>query len=162
MNPVEPVKPTSARAWTANDMLRATTKRLTRPATIATSRPAMQRVLDERIAEQMDQLVDHSCAPYRLREVVRFVDVEAGAACLADHDDAAAHPQHLHRSVVQVRHRLGGEDLVGAAGGPAAVDDEDDAIGVAEDRVDVVGDEHDRAALRGATSSPISSVISCW
>ena len=40
MNPAEPVKPTSARAWTANDMLRATTKRLTNPATTATRMPA--------------------------------------------------------------------------------------------------------------------------
>ena len=38
--PAAPVKPSSARAWTANDMLRATTKRLTTPATIAMTMPA--------------------------------------------------------------------------------------------------------------------------
>ena len=39
-NPAEPVKPSSARACTANDMFRATTKPLTTPDTIAMTNPA--------------------------------------------------------------------------------------------------------------------------
>ena len=38
--PAEPVKPSSARAWTAKAMLRATTKRLTTPETMAITTPA--------------------------------------------------------------------------------------------------------------------------
>ena len=40
MAPAAPVKPSSASAWTANDMLRATTNRLTTPDTIAMTIPA--------------------------------------------------------------------------------------------------------------------------
>jgi hypothetical protein len=91
MKPTEPVKPTSARAWTANDMLRATTKRLTSPATTATRTPATGRS-GRTVAEEVDQLVDHAwCAPVAgwRGEVVRLVEVEAGAAGLAhDHDPA--------------------------------------------------------------------------
>ena len=38
--PAEPVNPSSARAWTAKAMFRATTKRLTIPDTIAITTPA--------------------------------------------------------------------------------------------------------------------------
>ena len=38
--PAAPVNPSSARAWTANDIVRATTNRLTTPATMAMTMPA--------------------------------------------------------------------------------------------------------------------------
>ena len=61
--PAAPVNPSSARAWTANDMFRATTKRLTIPDTMATTIPAAIAFWTKSYVEQVDHPVDHRPAP---------------------------------------------------------------------------------------------------
>ncbi len=54
--------------------------------------------------------------------------------------------QHVHVGAVQGGHALGGQDLVGRAHRPAAVDHEQHLVDQPQDGVDVVRHEQDRAA----------------
>ena len=111
-----------------------------------------QGVLNEVVAEEMDQLVDHWWVPtgsgkWWGSSMSNPAPLASPTTTMRPRDS-----QDLDRRVVQAGHRLGRQDLVGAAGGPSSVDDEDDSVGVAEDGVDVVGHEDDRAALLRAPS----------
>src|SRR5262249_15643086 len=91
-----------------------------------------------------------SCMPgsERLRSDRHGVAVPVGVPGrgfgLADHDQpAVGGPQHLHRRPVQVGEDRGPDHLVGRAADRAAPGDIGDPVEVADDRVDVVGDQHD-------------------
>ena len=58
------------------------------------------------------------------RQVVRLLDLEPRAERLADDEDPAVHAEHVDVGAVELREPLGGQDLVGRASRPAAVDHE--------------------------------------
>ncbi len=62
----------------------------------------------------------------------------------ADHDETAVDPEDLDVAAIQLAERLGGHHLVGCADAESPADQIEHAVDVGEDRVDLVGDEHDR------------------
>src|SRR5436189_1509606 len=82
------------------------------------------------------------------------VSVDERSFRLADDDEpAVGGAQHLDRRAVEAAERGARDHLGGAAFDGAAAGDVDDAVEVAEDRVDVVGDEQHRDLLLSADPS---------
>ena len=71
--------------------------------------------------------------------VVRFLGIRR-----ADDDEAVARAQHEDVRAVEVGEHVGAQHLVGRAQREAAVRDVEDAVDLAEQRVDVVGHEQNR------------------
>src|SRR5438552_1329416 len=75
------------------------------------------------------------------------VAVDERGLRLADDDEPSVRgAQHLDRDAVEAAERGGGDHLVGAAFDRAPIGEVDDSVEVAEDRVDVMGDEQHRDA----------------
>ena len=66
----------------------------------------------------------------------------------ADHEVAAPHLDHVDLDAIEVAEPLAGEDLVGAADGPAPAHEVQDAVDVGQHGIDLMGDEdHGRPGL---------------